>query len=181
MSAEKRKWTWEEDGMKVVRSIARTGPGCHEGCGVLLYVKDGKLVKVEGDPDFPLNQGRLCPRCLALTEVVYHPDRLKYPLKRAGERGEDKWEQITWGEAYDTIAERFNEIKREYGAESVIFCAGTARDVMHYQGRLSFGFGSPNRVGFGPLDGHACYLPKIATMRALFGNFAVADCAQCYP
>jgi anaerobic selenocysteine-containing dehydrogenase len=77
--------------MKVVRSVARSGPGCHEGCGVLLYVKDGKLVKVEGDPAFPFSQGRLCPRCLALTEVVYHPDRLKYPLKRVGERGEGKW------------------------------------------------------------------------------------------
>jgi len=98
--------------MKVVRSIARTGPGCHEGCGVLLYVKNGKLVKVEGDPEFPSNQGRLCPRCLALTQVVYHPDRLKYPLKRAGVRGEGKWQRITWEEAYDTIASKFNEIKR---------------------------------------------------------------------
>ena len=45
---KERKWCWEEDGYKVVRSIARTGPGCHEGCGVLLYVRDGKLEKVEG-------------------------------------------------------------------------------------------------------------------------------------
>ena len=71
MSKKERDWTWEEDGMKVVRSIARTGPGCHEGCGVLLYVKNGNLVKVVGDPEFPQNQGRLCPRCLALTQVVY--------------------------------------------------------------------------------------------------------------
>ena len=104
MGKQASKWTWEENGVKVVRSIARTGPGCHEGCGVLLYVKDGKLVKVEGDSDFPLSQGRLCPRCLALTQVVYHPDRLKYPLKRVGERGEGKWQRITWGEAYETIA-----------------------------------------------------------------------------
>ena len=68
MSSEKPKWTWEEDGMKVVRGIARTAPGCHEGCGVLMYVKDGKLMKVEGNPDFPLTKGRLCPRCLALTD-----------------------------------------------------------------------------------------------------------------
>ncbi len=181
MSAEGRRWTWEEDGTKVVRSIARTGPGCHEGCGVLLYVREGKLVKVEGDPDFPLNQGRLCPRCLALTQVVYHPDRLKYPLKRVGERGEGKWQRITWEEAYETIAKKLNAIKREYGSESVIFCSGTARDVGSYLSRLCYSFGSPNRVNFGPLDGHACYAPKIATMAALFGNFAVADCAQTHP
>ncbi|MFC2007845.1 molybdopterin-dependent oxidoreductase [Chloroflexota bacterium] len=181
MSEPTCTWTWEDDGMKVVRGIARTGPGCHQGCGVLLYIDGGKLVKVEGDPDFPLNHGRLCPRCQALTEVVYHPDRLKYPLKRAGARGEGKWERITWDEALDTIACKFNEIKREYGAESVVFCQGTGRDIGTWQSRLASSFGSPNKVGFGPLHGNACYLPKIATLKALFGNFAVADCAQAYP
>ncbi|UCG67072.1 MAG: molybdopterin-dependent oxidoreductase [Deltaproteobacteria bacterium] len=179
MSEKKREWTWEADGMKVVRSIARSGPGCHQGCGVLVYVKNGKLVKVEGDPEFPSNQGRLCPRCLALTEVVYHPDRLKYPLRRAGERGEGKWERITWEEAYETIANRFNKIKTEYGPESVIFSNGTARDVIIYSARLAYTFGSPNRFGF--LQGNACFIPKIATMAALFGDFAVADCAQFFP
>ena len=53
---KQRGWTWNEDHLRVVRSIARTGPGCHEGCGVLLYVEDGKLVKVEGDPEVPFNQ-----------------------------------------------------------------------------------------------------------------------------
>ncbi|MFH1651864.1 MAG: molybdopterin-dependent oxidoreductase, partial [Chloroflexota bacterium] len=179
--AETGKWTWEEDGMTVVRSIARTAPGCHEGCGVRLYVKDGRLVKVEGDPDFPLTGGRLCPRCLALPEVIYHPDRLKYPLKRVGERGEGKWQRITWDEAYNIIVARFNAIKQEYGAEAVIFCRGTGRDIRPYLARLCFSYGSPNQVGFGPLDGHACYAPKIATMGAVLGGFAVADCAQAYP
>jgi anaerobic selenocysteine-containing dehydrogenase len=180
-SAKKRPWKWEEDGMTVVRSIARTGPGCHEGCGVLLYVKDGKLVKVEGDPEFPLSQGRLCPRCLALIEVVYHPDRLKYPLKRVGERGEGKWERISWDEALETITERFKEIREKYGPESVIFCHGTGRDIFPYFDMLARNFGSPNNIGFGPLHGNACYYPKIATMAALFGGFAVADCAQAHP
>jgi anaerobic selenocysteine-containing dehydrogenase len=180
-SAKKRPWKWEEDGMIAVRSIARTGPGCHEGCGVLLYVKDGKLIKVEGDPGFPLSRGRLCPRCLALTEVIYHPDRLKYPLKRVGERGEGKWEQISWEEAYKTIADKFNEIKGAYGPESVIFCTGTGRDIRPYLDMFACSFGSPNLAGFGPLHGNACYFPKIVTMAALFGGFAVADCAQAHP
>ncbi len=181
MSEKEGTWTWEQDGARVVRSIARTGPGCHNGCGVLLHVKGGKLVKVEGDPEFPLNQGRLCPRCSALTELVYHPDRLKYPLKRIGERGEGRWERITWEEALDTIADKFNKIKRDHGAEAVVFCQGTGRDVISYHSRLAYTFGSPNKVVFGPLHGNACYFPKIATMAALFGNFAVADCAQAYP
>ena len=109
MGNQQGKWTWKDGDLMVTRSIARTAPGCHEGCGVLLYVKDGNLVKVEGDPEFPVNQGRLCPRCIALPEVVYHPDRLKHPLKRAGERGEGKWERITWEEAFDTIADRMTK------------------------------------------------------------------------
>jgi len=178
MSDKEGKWKWEEDGMTVVRSTARTGPGCHEGCGVLLYVKDGNLVKVEGYTDFPFSQGRLCPRCLALPEVVYHPDRLKYPLKRAGERGEGKWERITWDEAYETIAKNLNQLRREYGAESVLFCSGTQRGVGSYMSRLATAFGSPHRISFGPLHGHACYMPKVVTTTRTTGDMVVADYSQ---
>lgn len=176
-----RKWTWEEQGMRVVRSISRSAPGCHEGCGVFLYVKDGKLVKVEGDPDFPHNLGRLCPRCLAIPQVIYHPDRLKYPLKRAGERGEGKWERITWEEAYETIFSKWNQIKSENGPEAVVFFRGTGRDIGSYITRLAYSFGSPNVADFAPMDGHACHRPRTITMRALMGNYAVADCAQLFP
>jgi len=175
-------WAWNnQDGTQVVRSIARTAPGCHEGCGVLLYVKDGKLLKVEGDPTFPHNHGRLCPRCLALTEVIYHPDRLRYPLKRVGNRGEGKWKRITWEEAYETIAGKFCEIKRQHGPESVIFCHGTGRDIIPYVSRLAYTFGSPNKACFGPLHGQACFVPKIATTMSVIGGPVVADCAQFFP
>ena len=52
------------------------GPGCHGGCGQKLYIKDDKLIKVEGDENHPFNQGRSCPRVLALTQYMYHPDRI---------------------------------------------------------------------------------------------------------
>ena len=80
------------------------GPGCHGGCGQKLYVKDGRLIKVEGDENNPWNQGRACPRVLALTQYAYHPDRIIYPLKRVGKRGEGKFERISWDEALDTVA-----------------------------------------------------------------------------
>lgn len=175
---QEETWAWEADKYRVVRSIARTGPGCHNGCGVLLYVKDGKLEKVEGDPDFPFNQGRLCPRCLVLPQVVYHPDRLKYPLKRVGRRGEGNWERITWEEAYETIVQTFSEIKKKHGPESVIFCHGTARDIGTYVSKLAYSFGSPNRVCFGPLQGHACFAPRRTTLVATMGGMEVPDCAQ---
>ena len=65
---------------KIVRTTTwSAGPGCHGGCGVLAHIKDGKLVKIEGDPDHPMNQGRLCARALAMTQYVDHPDRYKDP------------------------------------------------------------------------------------------------------
>ena len=48
------------------------GPGCHGGCGVLAHIKDGKLIKIEGDPDHPWNQGRLCARALAMTQYMHY-------------------------------------------------------------------------------------------------------------
>ncbi len=176
---EKKPWRWEEGGYTVTRSCAWSGPGCHNHCGVLLYTKNGKLVKVEGDPENPFNQGRLCVRCLALPDVVNHPDRLKYPMKRVGKRGENKWERITWDEAYDIIVENFNKIKAEYGAESVFFCRGTGRDIGFYISRLGVSFGSPNQVGF--LSGQACYLPRVAGLLLTTGTFWVSDYSQCFP
>ena len=175
---EQKPWQWEENGYTVTRGSAWTGPGCHDGCGVLLYTdKNGKLVKVEGDPENPFNQGRLCVRCLALPDVTNHPDRLQYPMKRVGARGENKWQRISWDEAYDTIEKEFNQIKEKYGPESVIFAQGTGRDIGAYISRLAYSFGSPNHASIG-LSGNACYLPRVAMMLVTTGDFAVVDSSQ---
>ncbi len=181
MEKTKTPWRWKENGYTVTRGSAWSGPGCHDGCGVLLYTDENdKLVKVEGDPNNPFNQGRLCVRCLALPDVTNHPDRLKYPMKRVGKRGENKWERITWDEAYDTIAREFGKIKEKYGAESVIFAQGTGRDIAPYISRLAWSFGSPNWACLG-LTGNACYLPRVAGCIATSGSFWVADCSQAWP
>ena len=82
----KTDWRWFEDGYEVTRTSVWTGPGCHNGCGVLAYVKDGKLERVEGDPNFAYNEGRLCLRCLNMVEEIYNHDRLKWPLLLDGEK-----------------------------------------------------------------------------------------------
>ena len=101
----KRPWQWQEGEYTVTSSTCWSGPGTHGGCGVLLYSKDDKLVKVEGDPECPFNHGRACAKTLSMRRFIDHPQRLKYPLKRVGERGEDKWERISWDEATNTISE----------------------------------------------------------------------------
>ena len=127
------------DGTIVTRTCAWSPPGCHAvGCGIKLFVKDGELVKVEGDPDHQLTQGRLCPRCLALKEAVYHPDRILYPMKRAREdRGKDKWERISWDEATDLIISETERIREQYGSEAICVYMGTGREAVRYGFTLS--------------------------------------------
>jgi anaerobic selenocysteine-containing dehydrogenase len=168
----------DQEQEKIVRTtVWSPGAGCHGGCGVKLYVKNERLVKVEGDENHPWNQGRLCPRILALTQYVYHPDRLLYPMKRAGERGEGKWVRISWDEAFDTIERKFKEIRDQYGAESVLFCQGTGRDVGGPISFLAYAYGSPNWVQLG-LAGHSCYTPRLVAMFATMGDYAVLDAGQ---
>ena len=92
-------------------------------CGILCYVKDGKFVRVEGNPDAFNNWGAgctsLCAKGYTGPQVIYAQDRLKYPLKRVGEKGEGKFERITWDEALDLVAKKFSEIKGSHGPDSI--------------------------------------------------------------
>ena len=173
-----KPFKYDENGLHVTRGSAWSGPGCHLGCGVLLYTDDeGKLVKVEGDKENPFNEGRLCLRCLALPELVHSEHRLTYPMKRAKEdRGKDAFERISWDEAYDLIVEKFNYYKENFGAESVTFYQGTGRDIAQWITRLCWTFGSPNYV-FG-MSGQSCYDPRVAGCFATTGAFWVGDYSQ---
>ena len=77
---------------------------CHSRCRVVVHSKDGRLAKIEEDRSYPLVDAvfpptRACLRLKGVKEEFYHPDRLKFPLKRMGEKGEGKWEQISWAKA----------------------------------------------------------------------------------
>ncbi len=170
-------------GKKNIKTVKTTtwsaGPGCHGGCGVIAHIEDGKLTKIEGDPDHPMNKGRLCSRCLAMTQYTYHPNRLKQPMKRVGERGEDKWEKISWDEAFDLVEEKFGDIREEHGAESVVFSMGTGRDVGPWISMLAYAFGSPN-VSFS-MSGNGCYTPRIVASETVLGDYCVFDGGQWMP
>ncbi|KKL77500.1 hypothetical protein LCGC14_2034250, partial [marine sediment metagenome] len=84
--------------------LIRTACPAHCGidcCGILAHVRDNRVIKLEPG-DFPDEKDRrICLRGLSSLEITYHPDRIKYPMKRIGERGEAKFKRITWDEAYD--------------------------------------------------------------------------------
>src|SRR4030042_2502004 len=101
----------------------------HGGCGILAHVENGKITKIEGNPDAPLNRGTICAKGLAQIEKLNHPDRIKYPMKRKGERGEGKWQRISWDEALETIAEKISEIIKEDGPRAISFAQGTPKGL----------------------------------------------------
>jgi thiosulfate reductase/polysulfide reductase chain A len=99
---------------------------CFWKCGGIAYVRDGKLWKFEGNPADPMSRGRLCPRGTAAVAAHYDPDRLKSPLIRRGERGQEMWTPVSWSEALDHIAGRMKKIAAEHGPESIaLFKHGT--------------------------------------------------------
>ncbi len=177
-----RPLQWQEGEYTVYRNYQWTAPGCHNMCGQLVYVKDGKVEKVEGDPDDPYSEGRCCARCLNLPEAMYSPQRVKYPMKRAYEdRGKDKWERITWEEAYDIIEEKVREIWRDYGPESIVSFQGTGRNIVWQTPFLSFtAFKSPN-FALGFLSGDSCMLPRNTAQTYVLGDPTVVDMGQFTP
>lgn len=153
----------------VLKSVCRS---CHGGCGVLLHVQDGVLVRVEGDRDSPLNHGRLCPIGTVTVDLVNHPDRLKYPMRRIGPRGSGKWQRISWDEALDEIAERLETIRREHGPWSIALGTGTGRHHIRWVSRFGHALGTPNwcEPGFAQ-----CFHPRVNTCILTMGDFPVAD------
>ena len=166
-SSEKVINTGEE---KIVETVCQ---GCHVTCGVLVHVSDGKITKIEGNPEHPLSRGMMCPKGLAYKQIVHHPDRLKYPLKRVGERGEDKWQRISWDEALDTIAEKFKDAREKYGPESIVAVAGgNPRRNMHATRALMDSIGSPN---WSTADAPFCWGPSVAAEHFTYGCHVTQD------
>jgi len=142
---------------------------CHNNCGLLVEVEGDRVVSVRGDPEAPWSRGFMCerPRMFA-TKWLYHPDRVKHPLKRVGERGEGRWKRVTWDEALDEIAAKLRELKERYGPECLAFAEGTYRSDMNWaRARFANLFGNPQNV-ISP--GTICYLNTMAIELAVLGT-----------
>ncbi len=160
-----------EGAERVVRTSCRM---CHGGCRILVRVRDGKAIKVEGDPEGPINKGTMCAKGLSCLDLLYHPERILYPLKRAGERGEGKWQRISWDEAYEIIVSRLKEITRKYGVLAISPSVGTGRHPFYYTMRFMSASGAINRAGMP----HVCYSPRVGTSLVTFGRPIAHDCER---
>ena len=93
---------------------------CPDCCGLLVTVENGKAVKVAGDPAHPFTRGTLCPKMAHYERTVHSEKRLTTPLKRIGAKGEGKFIPISWQEAVDTIAARWQDIIASEGGEAIL-------------------------------------------------------------
>jgi thiosulfate reductase / polysulfide reductase chain A len=115
---------------------------CFWKCGAVAHVRDGRLWKIEGNPEDPLSRGRLCPRGTGGIGVHFDDSRLKTPLVRRRKRGEDEWAAVTWDEALHYIAERLDRIEVAHGPEAVaLFTHGIGGNFLKHTLKA---FGTPN-------------------------------------
>jgi len=152
---------------------------CHVQCYLLVHVRDGRVIKVEGDPKGMPNRGALCSKGQANVQNLYSPERLNYPFKRTRPKGEldPGWVRISWDEALTTIASKVQELKQKYGARSLAVGQGTGRYSNEHNARLKSTIGTPNNIG----ASHICRGPMAATVcltvgHHMRGDFANAGC-----
>ena len=139
----KAKLPGEDTGITVRRSLCDIcAPGPH--CGLSVYVKDGRVIKVEGVDGYPNNDGHLCVRGASNRQYLYRKGRLKYPMRRTGPRGSGEYERISWEEAYAEISKKLLKIREQYGASSVIWYTGYTKWLRPWLRRIAYSFGSPN-------------------------------------
>jgi anaerobic selenocysteine-containing dehydrogenase len=103
---------------QVVHSVCALD--CPDCCSLLVTVEDGRGVKLRGNPEHPVTRGFLCGKVAQYLEREYHPDRLLYPLRRVGAKGEGRFERVSWDEALDAISARLRDIAAEFGPEAIL-------------------------------------------------------------
>jgi anaerobic selenocysteine-containing dehydrogenase len=144
---------------------------CYHSCGMNVLVEDGRIKKVEGLKDHPLSKGQLCPKGEKALDLVYHPDRLKYPLKKKNGR----WERISWDDALTEIAGRLQTLKQEFGPEMLSIFSGSIGvenlEMMEMAQRFKGAFGSPNFIS---VEG-ICYRMRIRSRQMTFGKYPVEE------
>ena len=147
-----------DTGLEVTTTYKSACRMCHGGCGVLVHVSGGDISNIEGDPDNPMNKGKLCPLGAASMEHIYNPRRLKFPMRRIGKRGEGRWERVSWDEAYEEMVDKIKEATKKHGAESIWVGTGTGRHHFPFVSRFANAIGTPNWCEPGTAQ---CFRPRV--------------------
>jgi anaerobic selenocysteine-containing dehydrogenase len=137
---------------------------CHMRCGVVASVDNGRIKSIKNTS---------CPKGLHAHRVLYHPDRVKHPLKRIAGRGESKWQEVSWGEALGIMADRFGQTRDDYGVEGTATITG----CYHKENAVSATFlfshliGTPNILD----ANHLCIIPDVIAQVMTVGEVNHSD------
>lgn len=156
---------------KDIKEILTDCTLCYHSCGTKVYVEDGRATKIEGLESHPLNKGKLCPKGEIALENIYHPERLKYPMKRV----KGGWERISWDQALTEIADKLLSLKKEYGPSALgVFSGSIGVENLEMVGltqRFKACYGSPNFFSVESI----CYRMRIRTRQITFGKYPTEE------
>jgi anaerobic selenocysteine-containing dehydrogenase len=160
---------------KYLKPIPSTCLNCYARCGNYGFNAYGTLLKIGPNPEHPNSRGRMCAKGQAGLNLVYDPDRVLYPMKRVGPRGDGKWERISWEEAYNQIADRMKSILADGRPEEFLFQSDRDITTQDITRRFVHAFGSPNALVNHPLGG----ANKQAAQRLTWGtDYDIPDVAN---
>jgi anaerobic selenocysteine-containing dehydrogenase len=143
---------------------------CPDTCSLDVTVKEGRIETIDAGEGNPVTAGFICSKVRRFGERVYHPDRLLYPSKRVGRKGEGRFERLSWDEAIETITERFRRIREEHGGEAILpydyggsngFLTAECVDVAYF-----------GRLGASRLAKTVCAAPTSTVARDMYGKMA---------
>ncbi len=138
-----------------------------------MHVQAGKVTKIKPDPLHPASRGFICVKGVHYAQFTYHPDRLKFPLRRTGGKGEGKWERISWDTALDEIAEKLDGVRKSHGTRSIGVFHGTAPRQSLFSCRLlASALGTPNVAN---TDLHICHAPSMVAEIATLGHSVLQE------
>jgi len=146
---------------------------CHSKCGVLAYVKDGRLIKIAGNPNDPRSRGVMCPKGQAAVQILYSGERLNHCLRRTRPKGDPDpgWERISHDEAMECIYEKISNYRDAFGARSIAVGQGTGRGMNQWNVRLSNTIGQVHLIS----PGYVCMGPMLAASLCTLGSLPFLD------
>lgn len=176
---DKKKIGVSRTSLKSLVAIPTTCLQCPAGCGVIAYLNGDRLVQILGNPDHPNNKGGICAKGVAGINLVNDPERLLFPVKRIGPRGQNRWSRITWDEAYHTLSSRIGRLIKDGRIKEFIVDLGRSDPIL-MQFIQAIGdvtvidrlvLKSLNRSSaFASMTGYSSFIPDVANSRTIL-NF----------
>jgi len=148
---------------------------CGGTCGIIIAIENNKITNVKGDPDSVFKKGFICPKGRSIPELIYHPDRLKHPLRRTVSNANGRWGRVSKDESLETVAHSLLDYSKHFGPESIILSVGAYRGWERaFVQRFASVLGTPNTVSIDNI----CHAPRTQAAIHTYGSGSILDYEQ---